>query len=223
MPGAAGFSMNGSPESVSNYRRRRKARLSRWLIQRNNAPRKGRSRIATVCETTCPERLILPARLSHAGVLTAAPYNISAGKPVISEITAKPSTVPVNTGFTISVVVTQAGSGIASVQYSIDGGASSPLTYSAAAWSAAAPPLALGVHKVCAIAVDQALNQSDPLCFLVPVYDPSGGFVTGGGWINSPAGAYAPNPSLTGRATFGFNTKYQRRTRTFPREIHNSS
>ncbi len=44
----------------------------------------------------------------------------------------------------------------------------------------------------------------------VVIYDPNGGFVTGGGWINSPAGAYVPNPSLTGKATFGFVSKYQK-------------
>ena len=42
------------------------------------------------------------------------------------------------------------------------------------------------------------------------VYDPSGGFVTGGGWIDSPAGAYAADPALTGKATFGFVAKYQK-------------
>jgi hypothetical protein len=42
----------------------------------------------------------------------------------------------------------------------------------------------------------------------ISVYDPNGGFVTGGGWIESPAGAYAPEPELTGRATFGFVSKY---------------
>jgi hypothetical protein len=45
---------------------------------------------------------------------------------------------------------------------------------------------------------------------MVVVYDPSAGFVTGGGWINSPAGAYAANPSLTGKATFGFVSRYQK-------------
>jgi hypothetical protein len=44
----------------------------------------------------------------------------------------------------------------------------------------------------------------------VVVYDPSGGFVTGGGWINSPAGAYAADPTLTGKATFGFVSKYKK-------------
>ena len=35
------------------------------------------------------------------------------------------------------------------------------------------------------------------------VYDPTGGFVTGG-WIDSPAGAHKPDPNLSGPATFGF-------------------
>jgi len=42
------------------------------------------------------------------------------------------------------------------------------------------------------------------------VYDPSGGFVTGGGWIDSPAGAYVADPTLAGKANFGFNSKYQK-------------
>jgi hypothetical protein len=42
----------------------------------------------------------------------------------------------------------------------------------------------------------------------VVVYDPNGGFVTGGGWIVSPAGALASNTALTGRANFGFVSKY---------------
>ncbi len=44
----------------------------------------------------------------------------------------------------------------------------------------------------------------------VVVYDPSAGFVTGGGWIDSPEGAYTPDPSLTGKANFGFVSKYQK-------------
>ena len=45
---------------------------------------------------------------------------------------------------------------------------------------------------------------------MVIVYDPNGGFVTGGGWIDSPAGAYSPDPSLAGKANFGFVSKYQK-------------
>jgi hypothetical protein len=42
------------------------------------------------------------------------------------------------------------------------------------------------------------------------VFDPDGGFVTGGGWINSPWGAFPAAPELTGKATFGFNAKYKK-------------
>ena len=44
----------------------------------------------------------------------------------------------------------------------------------------------------------------------VVVYDPTGGFVTGGGWIYSPAGAYEPDPSAEGKASFGFVSKYKK-------------
>jgi Bacterial surface protein, Ig-like domain/HYR domain/FlgD Ig-like domain/PKD domain len=43
---------------------------------------------------------------------------------------------------------------------------------------------------------------------MVVIYDPNAGFVTGGGWITSPIGSYAANPSLAGRANFGFVSKY---------------
>lgn len=53
------------------------------------------------------------------------------------------------------------------------------------------------------------INTVDGLTAMVVVYDPDGGFVTGGGWINSPAGAYTADPSLFGRASFGFVSKYE--------------
>jgi hypothetical protein len=42
----------------------------------------------------------------------------------------------------------------------------------------------------------------------VIVFDSNSGFVTGAGWFNSPAGAYARNPGLAGRATFGIGSMY---------------
>jgi hypothetical protein len=44
----------------------------------------------------------------------------------------------------------------------------------------------------------------------VPIvfYDASGGFVTGGGWIISPAGSAPGSPTATGKTNFGFNAKY---------------
>ncbi len=42
----------------------------------------------------------------------------------------------------------------------------------------------------------------------VAVFDRNNGFVTGGGWIDSPAGAYTFDPLLTGKAEFSFDAKY---------------
>ncbi len=44
------------------------------------------------------------------------------------------------------------------------------------------------------------------------VYDPTvtEGHVTGGGWIDSPEGAYTDDPLLTGKASFGFVSKYKK-------------
>jgi len=68
---------------------------------------------------------------------------------------------------------------------------------------------AVGIYNVnLTITDDRGVQSSDTT--MVVVYDPSGGFVTGGGWINSPAGAYTENPSLTEKATFGFVSKYQK-------------
>ncbi len=44
----------------------------------------------------------------------------------------------------------------------------------------------------------------------IVIYDPTGGFVTGGGWFDSPSGAYRGNPTLTGKAEFEFVSKYQK-------------
>lgn len=48
----------------------------------------------------------------------------------------------------------------------------------------------------------------------VVVYDPSEGFVTGGGWIDSPEGAYKGDETLTGKANFGFVSKYKKSATT---------
>ncbi|MDH4140412.1 MAG: PKD domain-containing protein [Coriobacteriia bacterium] len=44
----------------------------------------------------------------------------------------------------------------------------------------------------------------------VVVFDPDAGFVTGRGWIESPAGAYSLDPELSGRADFSFDSRYEK-------------
>ena len=66
--------------------------------------------------------------------------------------------------------------------------------------------LSVNVYKVTA---EAGGGCAEDVAYM-PVYDPSAGFVTGGGWIMSPAGAYLADESLTGKANFGFNAKYKK-------------
>jgi len=58
--------------------------------------------------------------------------------------------------------------------------------------------------------VDHGYGGTSTDVATVVVYNPSGGFLTGDEWIDSPAGTYVPDPSLTGKAMFGFVSKYKK-------------
>lgn len=66
--------------------------------------------------------------------------------------------------------------------------------------------LTLGVYRVVAqVGSDCAISEA-----YIPVFDASGSFVTGGGWINSPEGALAADRTVVGKANFGFVSKYKK-------------
>jgi hypothetical protein len=69
---------------------------------------------------------------------------------------------------------------------------------------------AVGVYNLCVCGTDAVGNVGDPECVMIAVYDPSAGFVTGGGWIYSEPGDYRPDTSLEGKANFGFVSKYKK-------------
>ena len=112
--------------------------------------------------------------------------------------------------------------GAVTTSIALDGSLSSdpdndPLTYAwtfgdGATGTGAAPTHAYtttGVYDVCLVVNDGSLDSA-PACSMAVVYDPSAEFVTGGGWIDSPAGAYTADETLAGKATFGFVSKYQK-------------
>ncbi|MCI0730561.1 MAG: PKD domain-containing protein [Chloroflexi bacterium] len=66
-----------------------------------------------------------------------------------------------------------------------------------------------GVYTISVTVTDDDGDSGQSILQFVVVFDPNGGFVTGGGWIDSPAGAYLPDPTLNGKASFGFVCKYQ--------------
>jgi hypothetical protein len=71
-------------------------------------------------------------------------------------------------------------------------------------------PLPAGVYTVTVYVSDgDGGTDEETAASYIVVYDPNGGFVTGGGWFNSVAGNYRLNLSAEGKANFGFVSKYQ--------------
>jgi hypothetical protein len=66
-----------------------------------------------------------------------------------------------------------------------------------------------GVFTVTLTVTDKDGGQGQSVFQYVVIYNTGAGFVTGGGWITSPAGAYPANPTLSAKANFDFNAKYQ--------------
>jgi PKD repeat protein len=67
-----------------------------------------------------------------------------------------------------------------------------------------------GVYTATLTITDSKFNSTQQVFPFIVVYDPEGGFVTGGGWIHSPPGAYPADPIMTGSAEFGFVSKYKK-------------
>ena len=75
-----------------------------------------------------------------------------------------------------------------------------------------AEDLGPGVYDACVRGSDAEGQLGNFTCSFLVIYDPDGGFVTGGGWIDSPAGACglsAVCESAEGKANFGFVSKYK--------------
>jgi hypothetical protein len=70
---------------------------------------------------------------------------------------------------------------------------------------------AAGIYTICVTVTDDD-GDSDSECAVdyVVVYDPSAGFVTGGGWITASAGSFPADPSVSGPGRFGFVSKYKK-------------
>jgi hypothetical protein len=122
------------------------------------------------------------------------------------DASASGNPVPLGTSAMLSAKVSPALSGI-SVVFSLDGIIKgSSLTNNLGVATITVTGLAVDVYKVeavpgagCAIATAY-----------LPVYDPNGGFITGGGWINSPVYPALQYMQVSGKANFGFVSKYEK-------------
>jgi hypothetical protein len=108
------------------------------------------------------------------------------------------------------------GDGPFTAQWIVDGNViAGVVDQSAKTVTAAVNFAAAGVYSAQLTVMNDCGNSSTAdtvagLQAMVVIYDPSAGFVTGGGWISSPAGAYVADATLTGKANLGFVSKYKK-------------
>ncbi|HAG08943.1 MAG TPA: hypothetical protein DCK87_05190 [Desulfotomaculum sp.] len=133
--------------------------------------------------------------------------------PDVGEVTVTPNPAPVNTSVSTYVYFTDPdNSDTHTATWDWGDGTNSPGTVNETICKVTGDHqyTAPGVYTVRVAVSDSGSGTGEALYHYVVIYDPEGGFVTGGGWINSPAGAYTANPTLTGKAIFGFVSKYQK-------------
>lgn len=164
-----------------------------------------------------------PAAGAVVGSFTTSPFlqssNLNAGcpadndAPVVTNVSVTPNPAPVTTATYTLTANASDNVGVQSASYTIDGGAAVPFSFTPGtpvSLSATFGPKTVGVYTICVTATDANGNTSTSVCTALAVFDPTGGFVTGGGRVNSPAGAdKSPgNNTLSGPAQFAFVSKY---------------
>jgi Tol biopolymer transport system component len=141
--------------------------------------------------------------------------------PAVTELVASPNPVAVRTNTQVSALASS-DEVIAAAGWTLDGesgdmaAADGEFDESSEVLVATiAAPAAAGLYALCIQATSVSGLQSAAECIDLVVYDPSSGFVTGGGWLWSPPGALLADLDVEGRANFGFVSRFNR-TRNLP-------
>lgn len=138
---------------------------------------------------------------------TATVANVA---PSVGAVTAPLDPQLVGTTVSVSAPFTDPGAADAhAARIDWGNGTSSSGSVSAGSAGGSHTYTAAGVYTVTVEVTDDDGGSASSAFQYVVVYDPAAGFVTGGGWIDSPAGAYAADPALSGKASFGFVSRYQ--------------
>jgi PKD repeat protein len=146
----------------------------------------------------------------------SATVTVTSVSPTVTSMTLPVGPIAVNTPVTLSATFTDPSvddTHTGSFELGV-GGPEVAGSVSSGSLSATVTFAQPGVYTIVARVTDDdggvgSLSSASTVPAFVVVYDPNGSFVTGGGWISSPTGAYAVEPSFTGKASFGFVAKYK--------------
>ena len=142
-------------------------------------------------------------------------HGVTNAAPAITSITGPTDPIQIGASASITATFTDAGTAdthTCSINWG--DGTTTPGTVSETSGSGTCSGShTYGAQNVYAVTVtvtdDDGGSDAEVYQEYIVIFDPNGGFVTGGGWINSPAGAYATDPSAVGKANFGFVSKYK--------------
>jgi hypothetical protein len=151
-------------------------------------------------------------------VITYADISDTQG-PIVGNILSGNNPCGVSTQVSVNAIADDSATGnssIGSSEYNVDGGLWYPLSPVDGTFDEPSEnvigtfnaPNTPGIYNISVRATDCYGNVGDTETVMLVVYDPNGGFVTGGGWFDSPAGALTSNRELIGKANFGFVSKY---------------
>jgi hypothetical protein len=126
--------------------------------------------------------------------------------PVINAVSGPVAPLPLSTTATMTASFTD--NNLQSATWTWDDGTSSSGTISGTTVSGTHTYLSASVNHVLLTITDACGLTATKTFEYVVVYDPNGGFVTGGGSILSPVNTTLPYMQVGGKATFGFVAKY---------------
>ena len=165
-----------------------------------------------VCDDDGDFRLTVTATLGGRSQSAVAPLRVDNANPTITAATLSSTLVAVGSPVTLTASYGDAGTNDTHTCVVDWGDGSLPQsgTASAGRCTATRPAPTVGVNQVTVTVTDDDGGFDTATTDFLVVYDPTGGFVTGGGHISVPAGSLSTDPAASGRANFGFNSKYQK-------------
>jgi hypothetical protein len=143
---------------------------------------------------------------SDAATATVVVQNVA---PSINSISGS-GLIAINASAGLAVAFSDAGSGDTHSATIDWGNGTTSHTNIASGFTATRTYAVAGVHRVTVSVSDDDGGTGSRSYEYIVVYDPTAGFVTGGGWINYDANACAIMCARDGRGDFGFVAKYEK-------------
>ena len=125
----------------------------------------------------------------------------------LSAIQAPAAAQAVNRAVAVSAAVT--GSDLSRAIWYWGDGSQSAATQSGSTLGGSHRYSSAGIYMI-SLTIENACGETASATHELVVYDPAAGFVTGGGWFNSPAGAWRSKPNVAGKAHISLNSKYHK-------------